>query len=511
MNLKGFKKVHEDDEKAVLQNERGHSFNIAKKALSKKHLSALKELPLHSAGGSFVDKFMNNANQNQYQPPLSSHDEDQSPENPTSISTTAPQPSGSSGPGDSSPQAMQDAVSAQPAPDQSSGRAPQSDQDTFAPDESQPEQAQPSAPPAVSVSQNLQQENSKVGQDLLTGHINPTTYSDLFAKKDTLGKIGTLFGLLVSGAGSGLAHQPNAVFQMMGKELDNDIDAQKTSATNAQNLYKLNLQNQMQQAQIPKMLAEGRLTQEQAKVAAADAQTKALALTQMNSRIMAFHNLSQAAQKTPLGSPQRQTLAAMWPLVQNENLGIADQAAAASEALSSNMGPSSGGSGPINYNKFNQLERASQMKLPGAPSGEDLSKMTSEAGQAGDVNLLKNDFMGAYDKVNNMVAAGKFSPHLRDALTKPLIAKATKLGEGRYTEAANEAYSSMLPQVGDSPDTRKQKRVQAERFFGDLAGSTPTLSRFGVKNQSSQPAEIRYDKQGNGWQMGPNGKPIRVK
>src|ERR1017187_1505633 len=54
MNLKGFKKVSEDDQKAVLQNHHGHSITIAKKSLPKQHLEALSKLSLHSAGGNYI-------------------------------------------------------------------------------------------------------------------------------------------------------------------------------------------------------------------------------------------------------------------------------------------------------------------------------------------------------------------------------------------------------------------------------------------------------------------------
>lgn len=73
--------------------------------------------------------------------------------------------------------------------------------------------------------------------DLATGKIDPKTYSDLFHSKSTLGKIGTLFGLMVSGAGSGLAHQPNALLDMMNKELERDLEAQKTNQSNKLNWY----------------------------------------------------------------------------------------------------------------------------------------------------------------------------------------------------------------------------------------------------------------------------------
>lgn len=94
--------------------------------------------------------------------------------------------------------------------------------------------------------QNAMQKNAEAmafGDDLHNGQIQPKTYRDLFSKnhdgseKSTLGKLGTIFGLLVSGAGSGLAHQPNALMDMMNREIDRDLDAQKASQANKLNWY----------------------------------------------------------------------------------------------------------------------------------------------------------------------------------------------------------------------------------------------------------------------------------
>lgn len=86
--------------------------------------------------------------------------------------------------------------------------------------------------------------------DLANGHIKPKTYQDLFNNKDTMGKIGTIFGLLIAGIGSGMSRQPNAVMAMMDKEIDNDLEAQKQSKVNAVNYLRLNeehLKNQVEQ------------------------------------------------------------------------------------------------------------------------------------------------------------------------------------------------------------------------------------------------------------------------
>lgn len=88
------------------------------------------------------------------------------------------------------------------------------------------------------------QHNEIVARDLSPGNINPVTYHGLFEKKDTLGKIGTLFGLMVAGAGAGLTHGPNVLLQMMDKELERDLEAQKARQENKRHWYSLALERE---------------------------------------------------------------------------------------------------------------------------------------------------------------------------------------------------------------------------------------------------------------------------
>jgi len=108
----------------------------------------------------------------------------------------------------------------------------------------------------------LNNEASMYQQDLERGTIHPKTMADLYNQGDSvLGKIGTLFGLLISGAGSGLSHQPNAVLAMMERELDRDLDAQKASKSNVMNWYRLSQQHLINQAEINYKNAQTKLTE----------------------------------------------------------------------------------------------------------------------------------------------------------------------------------------------------------------------------------------------------------
>jgi hypothetical protein len=80
-----------------------------------------------------------------------------------------------------------------------------------------------------------------------------------------------IFGLMVSGAGSGLAHQTNAALDLINKELDRDLEAQKASNTNAQNWYTQSLKHDMDVAYRDKMIFDKTLTSAQARLADANA------------------------------------------------------------------------------------------------------------------------------------------------------------------------------------------------------------------------------------------------
>lgn len=99
-------------------------------------------------------------------------------------------------------------------------------------------------------SAQLLQDNMQFGDEAKSGAIHPKSYHDLYADKGTLGKIGTIFGLMLSGAGSGLTHQPNALLGMMDKEIERDFEAQKAKKANQLSWYSASLLHQRQDPEI---------------------------------------------------------------------------------------------------------------------------------------------------------------------------------------------------------------------------------------------------------------------
>lgn len=112
--------------------------------------------------------------------------------------------------------------------------------------------------------QKMLKEQLDVGNDMRAGAIHPKTYHDLMADKSTLGKIGTIFGLMLSGAGAGLTNQPNALLGMMDKEIERDLESQKLRQTAKQNWYQAALAYQRQQPEVQAAYAKASAAQSDA-------------------------------------------------------------------------------------------------------------------------------------------------------------------------------------------------------------------------------------------------------
>lgn len=146
------------------------------------------------------------------------------------------------------PTAPQDAAMA-PSPDMAQAASQVAPTTPVAPTQPSPDT---SVPDPHSYEAKVQ-EHMAQAQDYASGAITPETYHSLYAKKDTLGKIGTLFGLLVSGLGSGITHQPNAVLEMMNKQIENDLSSQKSTKENARNFITMQYQNNLNLANAAKI------------------------------------------------------------------------------------------------------------------------------------------------------------------------------------------------------------------------------------------------------------------
>ncbi len=550
LDISKLKKVSSDKESTTFKHANGHSLRVAHSGLSPKLLAELTKLPIHKAEGGDTDpspeptpqptgeddvnaatpKGVNiNINTQPTPQPAASptpvpsqYVPGQSPVGPPA--TTGLNPANPGGPGvqpldpnSPEPQAPQGTdVNRFPAQEPEQAPSPQEQAANEAPMQSPPYDPQQAA------KQELTEEDMKWQHDLSNGHIEPQTYSSMFAKKDTLGKIGTLFGMLLSGAGSGLSHQPNALLGMMQKQIDNDLDAQKQSKNNAQNYLRLNQQNLMNQAQVKNLGVE--------------TQTKAYALAQAQMLQATYHNLTMSVDKMPEG-PQKenakQTLGLVYSKIGQQINNINDQAAGASAYGQMLMG----GAGQGGEQSFQKRDMALRMM---GNEGTSLAKNMEEKhfpgiqGQAsvplsGEDRDQLNSGITFDQKLNRFIDwtqkhSGDLNPkdrHAGEALAAEL--------QGAYRQATHggvykEGEQNFISKLIDSTPTKffnsirvvpqlQAIAIENKARVDQLAKSKGFNGYQGApqqKHSGGSSGEIRYDSQGNAWKLGPNGKPVRV-
>lgn len=238
-DLSKFKKVACDGKTSTLVHSKGHEIRVAHGGLTQKMQARLKVMPLHMKDGGKAAK----------------QDDDIAPQDMPDSSPVEQSPASAQPPSQDDFDQYLDAKNSQPdavqAPDPTAA-APQQQQQ-------QPMQGPGPAlqsfsgvtgiPPVGNDLNSQMAEHASYDQDLAAGNIHPKTYHELYAEKSTLGKIGTLFGLLAGGVGSGLTGQPNMLMEMMNKEIDRDIDKQKTNVANKASFYSAQFNHNLQNAQ----------------------------------------------------------------------------------------------------------------------------------------------------------------------------------------------------------------------------------------------------------------------
>lgn len=344
-----------------------------------------------------------------------------------------------------------------------------------APEAAPPQEAQKEMAPAEHVlqhkeriAQDIVPEVQAFKADLDNGHIQPQTYHDLFAKKDTLGKIGTLFGLLLSGAGSGLAHQSNAIMDMMNKELERDFQAQQKSSENKQNFLKIN--------------QSARLNSAQTHLTEAEAGLKDQAKSRMQMNWAALHNLVTLNNKLDPNSPQyqqgQQVLAMLHQGVQNENFNIADRAATAG-ALASYLGGGQGGGqntmmmksgllGPEAREMGGDLE---QKTIPGIPGKANRPIQEQDRKQIQAMNVLSDK---AADLLN-------FAKEHKGTLSPSQRAKGAQKAEEMINFYNSSIEGGILTQ-GRLEWLDKQIKKNPTSVFQDILGNNARLAE--IKNSN---------------------------
>lgn len=319
LDLSKFKRISSTPSETTLQHVDGHKFVINHSALDRKNLDSLSGLPLLSQENKLPSKRMADGG----------------------MAEPAPQPSGPEEPPASDVPPPPEPVAAQAEAASPAEETPEesSTEEAPKPAAQAPQAAIPETPPqnqassaasdgAAAFSQDkgnniglIAQEDAALAHDLYQGHIHPKTYGDLVGSKDTLGKVGSVFGLLVGGLGSGLTGKENPVIAMWNHQITNDLEAQKANISNKQTLLSLNRQR------FPDM-------------------ESAMNFTRMQENRVFLHHLSEQVQALPPGSPSRmkaeQALASVGQFVNTENYNLSDQIASKQAFINTIQGQANG-------------------------------------------------------------------------------------------------------------------------------------------------------------------------
>jgi hypothetical protein len=522
LDLSKFKKVSSDKKTTVLRHAAGHEIRIAHGALTPKMREAIEKLEMHKGGK--VKRLADGTPDAPVEPADADSpaetDDDSGPEDATPDQGTVP-PDASiapqaedSGDDDQSDEAQPEhlpteataAPAAAPPTIQSAkdwNAAHANDHALLNKDwrEEAPVE-DPNAPIQVTTAQKMDADDIHLAQAIKTGQIKPETIQDLYAKKDTLGKIGTLFGLLVSGAGSGLAHQSNAVLDLMNKEIQNDFEAQKASNENAQNWLRLGQAHEMQKAQLNRMGTENELTvaqtgteQQRQKLLEAETENKkkdsaikdqTQAINRM--RIGAVGDAYNKADKLPPGPRKDQYLAGAQALEQGAMAAnAADNARTgahldARAKLRSQAAPDNG----VNLQKLNGLiqqgKAAENLGVPAKMNSTEAAQAQKEAQSVADNRAIAGIYNDSYKKLDQAALAGRLNKQLRAAEINTLGAEIARATAGRFNAQESAAQADgMFPDATDWGGSRQEKYRKAMEHFKANEAGTVTLDRYGLK------------------------------
>lgn len=233
MDLSAFRKVSSDKKSTTLRHAKGHEIKIAHSALTPKLKDMLNGLKMYADGtpggpiGSQDDAAPTAENYSDAQPAMPEAMDDASPAAASDTPAAAPEPP---------PEGNRVMQNVPPPPDAQSPTA----------NMLQPQDQVVVNSPTKAA---LDDESAKQKNDIVQGQIgHPATFDSLYADKNTQGKIGMIVGMMLSGAGSGLTHQPNTYLGLINDQINNEMKRQVESAHNAQTWYSLANQKELNQS-----------------------------------------------------------------------------------------------------------------------------------------------------------------------------------------------------------------------------------------------------------------------
>ena len=351
----------------------------------------------------------------------------------------------------------------------------------------------------------LADQDAKFAQDLRNGHIEPKTMQGLlFDGKDDWGKLGTLFGLMVAGAGSGLAHQQNSVLTMMQNQINNDLEAQKQSKTNAYNLLNLNQAHQQQQMQQALNASQIPLNEASAKWLGAQKNNLTQATTQIQANRLGLHAIMlQAGFKpdpntgvmippTNLDPNVAKAIGIISQGVDQQNGNISDKAAGTTGLINAVNPPQAQGTAPGAQGNLgiDDQRLKSLIQVGSLPGGQFAGIPPAEAAQATqNADIVKNNraalgqYVDSFNKLNKSMLAGHLDSNLRDTEIGSIIGPIMRASNIGSEGEARSLINGIMPSGDDvDPNIRREKLKKGIDAFAHNEAATSNLDRYpGVK------------------------------
>lgn len=370
-------------------------------------------------------------------------------------------------------------------------------------------QMAPQVPPPLFSAQDHIAENQAWQQDLNNGHITPKTYNDLMfhnkdgSDKSTLGKIGSIFGLMVSGAGAGLAHQQNMAMQMMDNVIKNDLEAQKTSKADAQNFIHLNQQRLLNDANVQNILQSANYTQAQKQAVIQGIQMKAYTQSYMDIASTVFHDQMEKLKKLQPGTQAYQDTAKALMLMSSKIDQNNAQAAVLGQAGTDAMGMYGLGSEAQGAPQGQGAQLSPEQKFQndmqvrensGDKAGADALRARHIPGIPGfatkDIPEDKRDKLTAMsvldDKVKDVL---NFAQQHRGSVDPRTLAQAKQKAE-ELTSFYNKSVDSLGMTQGRLGWLEKQIKTNPTSLIEQLLGNNSTLREIRDSNSHRKDIEL---------------------
>ncbi len=298
----------------------------------------------------------------------------------------------------------------------------------------------------------LQKERDALQSDLQNAHIDPNRY---IHNMSTGSKILTAIGLMMSGLGSGGAHQEAAADKFLRTQIDHDVDAQKAEIGKKQNLLSMNLAKFQD-------------------LRSATDMTKSM---QMD---IAAAKLNQAASLAADPVLKAQAMAAAGKL-NRESAQIVGQMAARRTML---QGVANGTANPgiVIRSIVPEAHQAAAYK---------------ELKEAQDTMKSRDNILGAFQQlkqintVGNAVTSPMQTKRQIEAIMNPLTASLSKETAGRFSETDAHFLQSLWPAKGDNDETIQRKYNAINHLVSEKM-NFPLLDSYGIRPGS----QSRFDQGG---------------